>query len=127
MFVDVGSEDEIAEGGMVSFKVGGDDVVVARYAGKLYAFGRGCGHEGARLDRGTVNGRIVTCPLHFAQFDIVTGEALLGPADRNYGRGPPDRGRSLETHDIPTFKVKVENGRVMVDIEKGLGSQENVR
>ena len=54
------------------------------------------------IGRGRVvatNGR-VTCPSHSSQFDVRTGEALSPPAER----------------PLRTFPVKVEGGRVLVDL-----------
>ena len=117
MLVDAAADKDLAEGGMMPFRSNGDEIVLCRFEGKVYAVSRRCGHEGAGLNIGTLNGRIIVCPLHFAQFDITDGKALLGPADRNYGRDMPNpRGKTLETKDLKTYPVRVEKGRIFVEI-----------
>jgi uncharacterized protein YbjT (DUF2867 family) len=39
-----------------------------------------CTHRQGPLSEGVINGLIVTCPLHGAQFDVWTGAVLRGPA-----------------------------------------------
>lgn len=117
MYADAAADKDLAEGGMISFRTGGDEIVLCRFKGKVYAVSRRCGHEGAGLNLGTLNGRIIVCPLHFAQFDITNGKALLGPADKSYGKEVPNpRGKTLETKDLKTFAVKVDKGRILVEI-----------
>ncbi len=89
---------------------------------------RRCGHENAPLNFGTLSRNIVTCPLHFAQFDVRTGKALLGPARKEYGKtaAPPKEEavpkfksmlhEEMGTHDLRTFKVKVEADAIWVDV-----------
>ncbi len=128
MFRDVAGVDEILPGGMKAYEVDGKEIVLCNDNGRFYAFGRRCGHMSAPLDMGTANGHIVTCHLHAVQFDATTGKALCGPVPL-YGGGLPEQktreniGRWIEalmehvrTHDIRTYPVKVEGGRVRVDI-----------
>jgi nitrite reductase/ring-hydroxylating ferredoxin subunit len=39
-----------------------------------------CGHMNALLSIGKLNGKIVICPFHYAQFDVTTGQVAKGPA-----------------------------------------------
>ncbi len=72
--------------------VAGQPVAVFNQAGKLYAVGALCTHVGGPLDRGTVTGHTVRCPLHGSVFDLESGQVLQGPA-----RTP-----------IPVYRVSVE-------------------
>ena len=93
------------------------DVAICNVEGTIYAVSRSCGHAGAALSLGTLNGHIITCPLHFAQFDVRDGKALFGPCPRDYGmpnrRVEPEK----ETKDVRTFPVKVEGEDVLVDVQ----------
>jgi nitrite reductase/ring-hydroxylating ferredoxin subunit len=73
-FVEVIKVIEIAPGGMKAVEIEGHEVVVCNAGGKFYAIQRRCGHMNAPLDKGTLDGIILTCPMHCAQFDIITGE-----------------------------------------------------
>jgi nitrite reductase/ring-hydroxylating ferredoxin subunit len=103
---------DIAPGGMKAVKLDGREVVVCNCGGSFYAVGRACGHANARLERGTLDGTILTCPLHYAQFDVTTGEALCGavplyPASTSDAQPTP-------THSIAAYPTKLEDGWVMV-------------
>ncbi len=108
---------EIAPGGMLGVKLNGIHLAVCNYGGEFYAVERRCGHAAAYLDRGTLNGYILTCPLHYAQFDVVTGEALSGPipeapASKYENPAAPQ----LATHGLKTYPVTVEGDSIMVDL-----------
>jgi nitrite reductase/ring-hydroxylating ferredoxin subunit len=58
---------------------GGRRVLLARVQGKVYATQANCGHMRFPLGDGKLDGTILTCPLHKAQFDLTTGAAVKGP------------------------------------------------
>jgi nitrite reductase/ring-hydroxylating ferredoxin subunit len=92
----------------------------------------------APLELGTLHGTILTCPMHFAQFDITTGEALSNPVPRDFGKEvpPPRIARFLQnvgmlmihvkTCSIRTFETKVEYGKVLVALKGPSDHVENI-
>jgi nitrite reductase/ring-hydroxylating ferredoxin subunit len=56
----------------------GENILLSNVGGKIYATQNDCGHQRASLARGTLEGKIVTCPLHGAKFDVTTGENVEG-------------------------------------------------
>jgi len=126
MFRDIASVDEILPGGMKAYEVDGKDIVLCNDNGRFYAFQRRCGHMSAPLDMGTANGYIITCPLHSVQFEAPTGKALSPPLLPSASEAPPATDNLLrwvvtlmehvKTCDIRTYPVRVENGRISVDI-----------
>lgn len=44
--------------------------------GALYAIDNACPHKGGFLSQGTLNGTVVTCPLHAWKFELTNGECL---------------------------------------------------
>ena len=58
-----------------------DAVAVFRVGDKLCAIQSRCPHRGGPLDEGQLEGTILTCPWHGAQFDVCTGALLRGPAE----------------------------------------------
>lgn len=67
--------------------------------GGVYATGNVCTHEYSLLSDGYVEGDRIECQLHFAQFCIRTGAALVAPA----------------TAPIATYPVSVEGDDVFID------------
>jgi 3-phenylpropionate/trans-cinnamate dioxygenase ferredoxin subunit len=78
-WVGVGGADEVAEGELAAFEVGGRYVAVARIDGDIYAFDDVCTHRGCSLSEGELDGMSVVCPCHAGEFDVRTGEVLSGP------------------------------------------------
>ncbi len=52
------------------------EIMIANIDGKYYAISDRCGHSNASLSMGSLNGKVVTCPLHGAQFDVTIGRKL---------------------------------------------------
>jgi nitrite reductase/ring-hydroxylating ferredoxin subunit len=80
MFVKVGAVSDFPENSMIRVDVEGMPALVVRLDGRLRAIGAACSHAGGALEDGELNGAIVTCPLHGANFDLCSGVALSGPA-----------------------------------------------
>jgi nitrite reductase/ring-hydroxylating ferredoxin subunit len=56
------------------------DVAVFNVTGSFYATQSKCTHKQGELSQGKLDGSVVTCPKHGAQFDVITGAVLRGPA-----------------------------------------------
>jgi nitrite reductase/ring-hydroxylating ferredoxin subunit len=97
-FVPVAKVSDLPPGGMIRIAVEGDRRLLAHVDGKFYAMSDVCGHRNAPLSRGRLDGHIVECPLHFAQFDVRTGKLVDGPVSA----------------DVPVFEVRVEGDTVLV-------------
>ena len=125
-FIRAISTDEIAPGGMKSVELDGREVVICNCGGTYYAIQRRCGHMNAPLEMGTLEGKFVTCPMHCAQFDVTTGQALSGPVPADLGKeslSPMLAAymqhvgalmKDIRTESIRTYETKVEAGWVHV-------------
>jgi len=97
-FTAVAATGDIPEGAMRCVAVDRERVVVAHVEGVFYAFSDICGHRNAPLSRGRLEGHIVECPLHFAQFDVRTGKFIDGPT----------------AADVPAYEVRVDGDTILV-------------
>ncbi len=97
---DIGGSSEFVEGRLKNVTAGGRPLVVARVEGELYAMDGKCSHMGFDLGKGRLDGHMVTCKLHGAQFDIRTGERV----------------KNLSAHDMTVYSVVEEGGRAFVDL-----------
>ena len=93
------SVDELAPGEATTLDVQ-PPIAVFNVDGSLYAIDDTCTHETFSLAEGYLEGTQVECPLHFARFDLETGEAMCLPA----------------TAGVRTYPVKAQDGQVLVDI-----------
>ena len=94
---------DIPEGGMVATKAGTREILLAKVAGQIYAIDNACGHSGYPLDKGSLNGFVVTCRWHDAQFDVRSG-AVLSPGREM----KPIKRLRVERADDGTVKVGEE-------------------
>jgi len=78
-FVPVAKVSELSPGQMKWVAVNGERRVLANVEGTFYAISDVCGHRNAPLSRGKLDGYLIECPLHYAQFDVRTGELVNGP------------------------------------------------
>lgn len=127
-FVKTIKTSEIAPGGMKMVELEGLEIVICNVCGEFYAIQGRCGHMNAPLDKGTLDGKILTCAMHCAQFDLTTGEVLSGPVPIDLGgeTPPPRLGKYLQdigkltlhirTQSIRTYETKVESGLVLVAV-----------
>ncbi|MGD6806955.1 MAG: Rieske (2Fe-2S) protein [Candidatus Bathyarchaeia archaeon] len=79
VFEKVAQTQEIQAGQMKAVKLGNKEVLIANINGAYYAIGNTCTHQGGNLSNGTLQGNIVTCPRHKAQFDVTTGKVVSHP------------------------------------------------
>lgn len=129
MWHEVAKLDDIATGGMKYVRAADREICLCEYQGDIFAVSRRCGHQNAPLDQGSLEGWILTCPLHDGQFDIRTGKNLSWPIDHDMGPEgalpePVQRYFQLEkrlqwktrVHDLHTYPVRVVDGAIGVEI-----------
>ena len=97
-FVDVCAASEIPVDRARVVTIGGERVAIFRYGDKLSAISSVCQHQNGPLGEGRVIDDCVTCPWHGYQYEPHTG-----------------RSPAPFTERVPTFRVRVQEGRVAVD------------
>jgi nitrite reductase/ring-hydroxylating ferredoxin subunit len=135
-FIKVANVSEISAGTMKHIEADGNELCIANVMGKFYAIGDRCGHENARLSRGSLMDTIVTCPMHSSQFDVTTGKMMSGPVLELGGlkemftgcpekvkkavaqmfEGIAEEQRLIKTYDQPVYEVKIDGGDVLVKL-----------
>lgn len=96
----VAQVDDLDEGELMAVEADGEPVCLAKVNGCIYAFTDDCTHISGPLSEGELDGEVLTCPWHLAQFNVTTGKVLRGPARR----------------DIATYPVKIEDNAVLVSL-----------
>lgn len=92
---------EIEEGKLKVIKTRHFSVAVTKVENEYYAFEDACTHDGEEISCGKLEGCVITCPRHFAQFDIRNGSVLALPA----------------TEPLTVFPTKVNGDDLEVDLE----------
>ena len=96
--VRVASIHDIPEGTGREMLLGRIPIVVWNIAGRFHATAARCPHEDAPLCIGSLEGTVVTCPMHGWQFDVTTGQ----------GVNPPDR-------RLRPYPVHVDDESIYID------------
>jgi nitrite reductase/ring-hydroxylating ferredoxin subunit len=100
--VKICSTSEVAVNSVKSFEVGSNVIAVYNLGGTFYATDNECTHGAASLADGILEDDIIECSLHFGAFNVKTGEAVQAPCFTA----------------LRTYKIVVQDGQVMVDLEK---------
>ncbi|MFS0758480.1 non-heme iron oxygenase ferredoxin subunit [Noviherbaspirillum sp. 1P10PC] len=99
-WIDVSAEDDVPQEDVIGVETQGRDIALYSVEGQVYASDNICTHGHARLCDGFLDGFEIECPLHQGTFDIRNGRAMCAPV----------------TEDIKVYPVKIEGGRVFVDL-----------
>jgi 3-phenylpropionate/trans-cinnamate dioxygenase ferredoxin subunit len=101
-WVDACGTDDIEPEDVIRFDHEGSTYALYRTEDDRYFATAGlCTHEAAHLSSGLVMGTIIECPKHNGRFDFTSGKAKGAPV----------------CVDLLTYPVKVDDGRVLVQIE----------
>jgi nitrite reductase/ring-hydroxylating ferredoxin subunit len=93
---------ELPPGKARMIEVDGVEIGVFRVDDDFYAIQNTCPHRQGYLHEGHLQGTKITCPWHFAVFDLKSGEVLQGPAESN----------------LRTYRVLCQNGEIKVALEE---------
>ncbi|XP_019952966.2 apoptosis-inducing factor 3 isoform X2 [Paralichthys olivaceus] len=101
-------ESDLQDGQMMEVEVGHHSVLLTRCEGKYSAIGNQCTHYGAPLSKGVISGHRVRCPWHGSCFNVHTGDLEECPG----------------MDCLPCHKVKIQNSKVYVSVNKKTLRQE---
>ncbi len=71
---------ELADGNPQQVTVAGNDVLLYRAKGAVYALANRCSHRGGPLHEGKIEGQEIVCPWHSSRFRMQDGSVVRGPA-----------------------------------------------
>ena len=96
-----GKVSDLSDGKLHKVSVDGKQILVVNIDGNYFATDDTCTHAGASLSEGKLDGSIVTCGWHGAQFDCKTGNLEKFPAKIN---------------NLQSYKVVVESDDVVIEV-----------
>ena len=100
-WVDIGAADELARTPLRSAKADTTDIALSFREGTWGALSNACNHVGGPLGDGRLDQDYIVCPWHGWKFHRCTGLGEPG----------------FEADQVPAFPVRVERGRVLVNVE----------
>jgi naphthalene 1,2-dioxygenase system ferredoxin subunit len=100
-WVDALAADALPADDVMRLAVAGRDIAIYTVGAAVYATDNVCTHGHARLCDGFLDGHEIECPLHQGKFDVRDGKPTCAPV----------------TEALRTYPVKVEGGRVYLQID----------
>lgn len=110
----VGKVGELEDRAMKAVSAPEGEFLVARVGNNYYAADNRCPHMKGRLAQGTLEGTVVTCPLHGSQFDLKDGKTVRWLR----GKGVLARvGRAIKSaRDLKTYPVQIEDDQLLIEL-----------
>lgn len=99
-WTDAGAASDVPDDDVIAVTAGATELALYGVEGAIFATEAICTHGHARLCDGFLDGHEIECPLHQGKFDVRSGQATCQPA----------------TVALRTFPVRIDNGRVFVDL-----------
>jgi multimeric flavodoxin WrbA/nitrite reductase/ring-hydroxylating ferredoxin subunit len=99
-WIDIGAAGDLGQRRLQRIRAGDYDVALSCIGGVFGAVHNACNHVGGPLGEGALDGDYIVCPWHHWKFHRVNGEGEPG----------------FEADKVPSFPVKVEGGRVLVNM-----------
>lgn len=100
-FVKAATVGEVPEGAMKHLVVAGKHIAISQIDGQFYAIDDTCTHEQCSLgDEGFLDGNVITCGCHGAQYDVTTGKVLALPG----------------TYDLVSYTTKIDGADILIEI-----------
>jgi nitrite reductase/ring-hydroxylating ferredoxin subunit len=130
-FIDTSDIKDVPLGKMKHVEIEQKEILLANSGdGEVYALCDRCSHMNAPLSMGTLNGKVVICPMHGARFDITTGKKIAEPMTPDPSKFPEPIPESLQkvfvrsaqimskvkTYDQPIYETKIEENTIKVKI-----------
>ena len=83
MLVKLCDKNLLPVGELKSLKIKDFEVLAVNLGDRFCCLSARCTHAGAPLAEGTLNRDVLTCPWHYSQFNIQSGEVVRGPAQKS--------------------------------------------
>lgn len=99
-WLDIGAESDLEMQALKPIEVGTVKIALSCVNGTFGAVHNACNHVGGPLGEGALDGDYIICPWHQWKFHRVSGLGEPG----------------FEADRVPSFPVKVENGRVLLQL-----------
>ena len=112
-FTEAAKIDELKSGAMKKVIVQGHEILLARVGDKYYATDDRCLHMKGDLSQGKLEGTVVTCPVHGSQYDVSNGHVVRWLKG---GLMSKLAGALKMSKALTVYNVKVEDGRVLVEV-----------
>lgn len=102
---------------MTEVSVGDKQVLVINDGGQFYATAARCPHMRGHLAQGSLDGTIITCPLHGSQFDAKTGKVVRWTNFTGFALAAAKALR--HPRDLKTYQTSIQDGDLFIEDADG--------
>jgi nitrite reductase/ring-hydroxylating ferredoxin subunit len=106
-FFFVSKTEEFEKDKIKKVTIEGLNILIVNLEDRFYAIDALCTHYGGDLSEGTLQGNILTCPVHGAKFDITNGRVVSAPTE------PLDR---PIIENLISYTLKIEKQDIYIKI-----------
>jgi 3-phenylpropionate/trans-cinnamate dioxygenase ferredoxin subunit len=100
-FVTVARTTDIEPGRVKYVEVEDFRLAICNVGGVFYCIEDVCTHDGGHLGQGELEGDVIMCPRHGAQFNVATGKVVRMPASA----------------PVETFPIEIDGNEIKVGLE----------
>jgi nitrite reductase/ring-hydroxylating ferredoxin subunit len=98
---EVAKTSDLPPGYVISVEVEGEGIAICNVDGEFFAIADECTHDGGSLDQGDLQGDVIECQRHGAQFNVRTGAVVEPPA----------------VAPIGTYRIEVRGDTILVEVD----------
>ncbi|MCH8029448.1 MAG: non-heme iron oxygenase ferredoxin subunit [Candidatus Dadabacteria bacterium] len=98
--IEVAKTGDIETGDGIMVEVEDKSIAIFNLDGEFFAIDNTCTHRGGPLSQGDIDGDVVTCPWHGAEFNVKSGDVVSSPAPKG----------------VSTYRVEVEGDTIKIEI-----------
>ncbi len=109
-FEKLGRVEEVPTGRTKFVTVRGRPVLLANYAGRIYATYGICPHRGNPLEGAQLWDYLVDCPWHHFEYDVRTGE-------NHYPKNVYPKDLQKQLRPLKTYPVELRGAEIWVDLD----------
>ena len=111
-FHKVANKKDLQEGSLFKVEPEGKPIVLSMVDRKVYAMDAVCSHEGGPLEEGSLSGYNLTCPWHYAVFDV---------------RNAKVSDQTVWATDLNSYQVEVDEGSGDIYVNVGISREDRDR
>jgi 3-phenylpropionate/trans-cinnamate dioxygenase ferredoxin subunit len=115
-YFEAGFITELKEGTMKKIMVRDHPILLAMALGHYYAVDALCPHLKGDLSKGSLQGTVLTCPMHHSRFDIRDGHVIRW-TDLTGIRFSIDS-RAHPPRPLKYYPVRVEGEKILISLDK---------
>lgn len=107
--------NELMGGAIQKVKINGKELLIAKAGNEYYCTDSRCPHLSGDLTKGSIEGTILTCPVHGSQFDLKDGSVIRWTDMKGLSASVIKLFKAPKP--LKTYPVKIEGDKLLVKLD----------